>query len=827
MVTTAVGDPSSSLSTLDSLEDREWNERSVVLVDPDGLRAMGSEAESQGYLWVEVEPPRPMHRGRLALHIEECIEDRLVARGAPPPGVGASTGLDASLSDQLYRARLLEMRGIAVGIPGLEGITNLGGTLDAEDSAVLRWWIATSADRPVRLVLSGANRALRVYPSPVPFSTLLEGVLESPTPRPASIEMAASVAAMELSDLPPVVAERSDDEETDETFESVASAETEAFAEDVSPGRGASAESVDAGGPIVLEGDAPSAVENASLESDVPAADAVPESAEESSPADSGGPGVEAASQPVVESSSEDTRESVSAGASEDDGADDLGLMSMLREASDTVDDADDLHSDTQGVERGWDEELDMPDLDRALGLSPRPVDEGHAASAPADQTTDSASAEPGSGTSMNSDLGDAAAFVAALEEEEVSSAAAVNQNEIPTLIPTAESEMAGSTAGEDEEESFAAVEISPPPVAVAAEEIEPGHVDEVPGHSAAVPASRVPSAGRMNQLPRRSEERAGLQNKANGRKQLPPTRDDLNSDVGTPSSESAGNDMDDPFTILARREWRAWAKELSAATGPKPLAVVERMFVTAYTRLCEAVRRGVADDSAQEVLDAWRESFAQSYSEAFDALRVRGKRPTMVLDVPSLAQRIGRLHGARRVQLLLVDAMRFDVGLMVQDRLKARADASLTERLLLWSALPTNTTNQLELIGKGPEGLKDRSSGAEAPAVVARGQAARTPRRIRTGRRELFKLDVVEAALRETEGGVTERLAKIADETSAALAEHFAKQAPRTLVMVFGDHGFQIDEGARGTTAQVTQGGSTPEEVLVPAFAWLTGSVH
>jgi hypothetical protein len=40
---------------------------------------------------------------------------------------------------------------------------------------------------------------------------------------------------------------------------------------------------------------------------------------------------------------------------------------------------------------------------------------------------------------------------------------------------------------------------------------------------------------------------------------------------------------------------------------------------------------------------------------------------------------------------------------------------------------------------------------------------------------------------------------------------------------MVFGDHGFRV-EGGEGPAHQ---GGARPEEVLVPAYAWLLGQVH
>jgi hypothetical protein len=281
-------------------------------------------------------------------------------------------------------------------------------------------------------------------------------------------------------------------------------------------------------------------------------------------------------------------------------------------------------------------------------------------------------------------------------------------------------------------------------------------------------------------------------------------------------------------FARVAKEQWKNWVEDLQATRGPKPLAVVERTFVSAYTPLREAYSLGIAGDEAREPLATFATSFEQSYTEAFDALRVRGKRPTMVLDVPDIAQRISRLHGARSMQLLLVDGMRFDLGLRIQDRLRvlARGNASLAERLLLWSALPTTTAQQLDLIGKGPSGLREPSTVSEASSVVARGKSATTLRRIKAAHRELYKLDVVEARLAAPGPTETERLDEIADEAAEALANHFLKLPPRTLVMVFGDHGFQLDPLDGGTTA-ARAGGATPEEVLVPAFAWLIGNVH
>lgn len=670
-----------------------WMENAVSIVDPGNLGAHGNQAMAQGYLWVQLDAPGPQHRGRLGLYIEECIETRLEERGALPPGIQASTGLDASLSDQLYRARLVEMRGIALGVPSLEGITNLGRTLDAEDSGVLRWWMAATAERPVRVVLSAENMRLRVYPSPVLFECLFDVAPQPLSPRVPSVSMAESAETMALSDLPPPVFDAHEQDEDDAV----------SFAEE-----------------------------------------------------------------PPAEEFAENPE-----------------------------------YSPGRAEPRSWahGRRVELPDLDRALGLTAEEPTQApatlHAAS-PSEPLAAFEAAPQNRPWRSSGDQLDAEEFLRVLEEDsarvpEAAAAADILAEPAPVVAQPAATRPAPSG-----ESPLPTKVIRAPFIRLA----EPEELEAEPEQTAA-PHAAEPAVAAL-------------------------AADAAPADAQRPVAIiQPPLDENDPFVQLARREWKTWSKNLEAARGPKPLAVVERQFVTDYTRLREAVRRGVADASAAAVLDAWQESFSTSYSEAFDALRVRGKRPTMVLDVPEIAQRLGRLQGARRVQLLLVDGMRFDLGLMVQERLRTRIDAALTERLLLWSALPSITTYQLELLGKGADGLREDCSTDESPALVARGRAASSPRRIRTGRLELFKIDVIEDALREAGAPVVQRLPEIAERTAEALADHLGKQAPRTLVLVFGDHGFLLDPKAAGTTEEVRQGGSSPEEVLVPAFAWLTGAVH
>ena len=514
-------------------------EENICFVGSELKRRLLSSCESEGWMPVCVEIPGAQGRGRLGLILEEAIERSLEARGACPPGISASADSDASLSDQLYRARLLGAPGLALAIERLECIANRAGALDAEDSAVLRWWVMTARERPLRLYFDARDESLGIYSAPTRFGQLVQEFQDDDRPScapPVNEELASNLLNMQgTSD-------------------------------------------------YVVQSDAPAS----------------------------------------------------------------------------TIEPLDHLPS-----------------------------------------SVDSTS------------------------------------NESSSIEPThAEAECAVTTIDSD--------------------------------------APRPP----------------------------------LHPDAG--------------------QRWPEWMRALDQARGPRPLALVEQLFVNAYVPLADAAARGLTSPEAFDVLGTWSTSFARSYSEAFDALRLRGKRPMMVLDVVDVSLRLARLHGARSVQLVLVDGMRFDLGLRIEEQMRTALNrqASMTERLLLWSALPSTTATQLELIARGPDGLKDFEPPADSSAFVAHGRAASTLRRVKAGNREVLKLDLVEARLNEPGMGSPDRLDALADEVSQTLSSALVKLAPRTLAVVFGDHGFWIDPKA-GSSATVRHGGASPDEILVPAFAWLVGATH
>jgi hypothetical protein len=285
-------------------------------------------------------------------------------------------------------------------------------------------------------------------------------------------------------------------------------------------------------------------------------------------------------------------------------------------------------------------------------------------------------------------------------------------------------------------------------------------------------------------------------------------------------------------FPGLDEAGCRACAAELEAARGPHSLAQIEQLFVRRYLPLAEAEAYGIADASARRARAQWAAAFSRTYTEAFATFRPSAKRPTMVLDAPTIAGRAARLHGARSTQLLLVDALRFDLGLRVHKRLGEllRGQAVCAERSVLWSALPSTTPTQLALLARGAEGLVLPPPDADEEPIINRGRGVDVPRRVKVGARDVLKLDLVEARLRDAGAPTANRFDELAEEVARAVAKCALSLPPRTLLFVFGDHGFQLDGEGEGRGERPDgdwQGGASPEEVLVPGFAYLTGGVH
>ncbi len=278
-------------------------------------------------------------------------------------------------------------------------------------------------------------------------------------------------------------------------------------------------------------------------------------------------------------------------------------------------------------------------------------------------------------------------------------------------------------------------------------------------------------------------------------------------------------------------QHWRNLARQLDEAQGPKPLAVVEKLFMDHYVPLSDALSRNEADPRVIKSLSSFRKSFEKSYRDAFTAIQATRKRPPMVFDVPQIAQRVARLHGARTVALVLVAAMRYDLGLRVRAVLsKALGDTAVcAEQMLLWAALPTKSAVQLRLLERGQQGLADPLddiANTEQEMIAPRGRTSSVMRRVRVGGREIHRLELIQSSLLESGPKEAERLDEIATDVAEPLTRFAKSLQPRTLMFVFGDRGFVLPASDEGT-GPGQDGGAAPEQVLVPGQAWLIGSVQ
>jgi hypothetical protein len=133
-----------------------------------------------------------------------------------------------------------------------------------------------------------------------------------------------------------------------------------------------------------------------------------------------------------------------------------------------------------------------------------------------------------------------------------------------------------------------------------------------------------------------------------------------------------------------------------------------------------------------------------------------------------------------------------------------------------------------MALLSRGAEGLREPGPSSEPVPEITRGRAVATVRRERVGAREVMKLDLVEARIRNAGPGYAERIESLAEEVTEVTLRYIETLPPRTLLFLFGDHGFRLASSADGrATGPASQGGVSPEESLTPGQAWLIGGVH
>ena len=68
---------------------------------------------------------------------------------------------------------------------------------------------------------------------------------------------------------------------------------------------------------------------------------------------------------------------------------------------------------------------------------------------------------------------------------------------------------------------------------------------------------------------------------------------------------------------------WRAWTLQLTAARGPQPLVVLEKLFAESYMPLANAIASGLDDPRARHAHDEFAATFSKGYSRRLPDVRL------------------------------------------------------------------------------------------------------------------------------------------------------------------------------------------------------------
>ncbi|GAC1592266.1 MAG: hypothetical protein NVS3B20_17870 [Polyangiales bacterium] len=277
----------------------------------------------------------------------------------------------------------------------------------------------------------------------------------------------------------------------------------------------------------------------------------------------------------------------------------------------------------------------------------------------------------------------------------------------------------------------------------------------------------------------------------------------------------------------------------LQSVSRAMPLSGLERAFTDGYAPLRAALlderlgSAGLGRDGVRALCAAFSITFTRAYAEALPTFGITGRHPRMGFELFDLAQRCARVHGARSTQIVIVDALRWDLGRRVRERMlkSLMGHAVCVEEQVLWALLPTTTAVQLDALTRQEDALRAPAR-LERETAIVRGRSLDVLRRTRLGHRDLLKIDLLEGRLREQGGSERERVDALADEVAPILSRYVMSCATRALGVIAGDHGFAFGDydevrDERLPTDGARQGGASPDEVFVPFTAWLVGGVH
>lgn len=211
-------------------------------------------------------------------------------------------------------------------------------------------------------------------------------------------------------------------------------------------------------------------------------------------------------------------------------------------------------------------------------------------------------------------------------------------------------------------------------------------------------------------------------------------------------------------------------------------------------------------EKEARRILSELDRDFSRYYVQALPGWEGGGKpRPMMIGDIPGLVSRKRNVPDHARSIYLLMDGMRWDLWGKIKNDFFARMPERfrVVREGALWAHRPTTTSFQLPRL---EQALRDACPGRDLSEL-------------------LWKISGIDEKIHAEKGGLEHLFSSVLRYLDLELLHRLRDLPPRTLLILFADHGFvenpEFNRADKYGTDRYTHGRDTPFEVIVP-WAWV-----
>jgi len=247
------------------------------------------------------------------------------------------------------------------------------------------------------------------------------------------------------------------------------------------------------------------------------------------------------------------------------------------------------------------------------------------------------------------------------------------------------------------------------------------------------------------------------------------------------------------------------------------------RLEVLLYNlSLVESVPLADLKSRAQRELEQYEKMFKNFYRNRFPLGRPGGQPGNGLITAVGVLERFKQLEeqfSPQESQVILLDACRWDTWQLLREEIE-RLGLRLLEEGLHWAADPTVTARQLDILGRAEK---------KAEMNLVAEDSLEYEADFRQGRYDLVHFGFIDDMIHSYYGNYAVLLEQIMTVARSEFFPHLKKLSPRSLLLLFSDHGFSQQREYRFQAKyegyKYKHGGLTPQEVLAPwAIFWLPG---